>query len=96
MAAAKKSAGTPAAAPAATTEATEETPAKKKIDVSDRDYVIVVNGKSGVYGYAKSKEGVKDALESMTAKQREKAFVFKKVPVAITAKVSISWREEEK
>ncbi len=100
MAAAKKSGATPAAAapaaaPVTPPEATEETGKKKRPDLNEREYVILLQGKRPVRGFCTDKKAVVTALESLSSKEREMAFVYRRVDVEVAAKVSIKWPEAE-
>lgn len=97
MAAGKvKAAATPtkAATPPAAEEAEEESTGKAKTPSIADDgvkYVILLDKKKPVRAFCGSKEGVAAALESLSAKEREKAFVFQLTSVKLETKVSVVW-----
>lgn len=84
-----------AAAPAAKAEEPEtEAPTKARTAsiVEDKvGYVILLDRKKNVRCFCTSKESVARALESLSAKEREKAFVFQLTAVKLETKVSVVW-----
>lgn len=89
-------AAAPVTPPTAATPPAETGKRKKKWDVVENkiEYVILLNGKNAVRALCASKNGVIRSLEGMAAKEREKAYVFKLVPIALKTKVSVEWSDE--
>lgn len=94
MAAAKAKAAAPKPEEPETAAPETAAPAKQKVTSISEDnvqYVILLDRKKHVRCYCSSKEGVARALESLSAKEREKAYVFQLTSVKLETKVNVVW-----